>query len=119
MWHLRKWKAAGSVHVHPFDDPRADSAVAIEVYPALAKLGSEERGRAVPVLDRHLRDVRLNTDEYDAALCALMGVAYAIRGSLPQIVPRMVAPPSHVDTAILRAEGWIYYPDPEWLRLKA
>jgi Protein of unknown function (DUF429) len=88
MWHLRKWKAADAVRVVPFDTARADMAVAIEVYPALAKLATEEKGRAVAELDAHIGKLRPDSDEYDRRHLRADGAGVRPRRTAPQPASR-------------------------------
>lgn len=55
--------------------------------------------------------VKEPSDEFDAAICAVLGASYAARGSgLPRLVePESVVPLEAVETA--KREGWIYYPE--------
>lgn len=90
--------------VVPQDARRANRAV-IEVYPALNKRG--KRNRADPAIDpvhRLIPDgVVPGTDAYDAAICALLGLAFAgMSGSLGLVdLP-------NPDRSLPREEGWIF-----------
>ncbi|MBR7631543.1 MULTISPECIES: DUF429 domain-containing protein [Aeromonas] len=87
----------------PRQQPEADRAV-LEVYPALAKVG----GKASAVraeLQPHLpAELVTGTDRYDAAICALMALQYAAKGSV-SLLPTLIQPPA--DMAL--DEGWVYH----------
>jgi hypothetical protein len=57
------------------------------------------------------------SDEYDAALCAVMAAAFAADGEMPDQLPPM-AGPSSACAADAKVEGWIYYPSPGWLGIQ-
>ena len=44
------------------------------------------------------------TDRYDAAICALMALQYAAKGSV-SLLPALVAPPAEMALD----EGWVYH----------
>ncbi len=89
--------------VIPQDKDKATRA-AIEVYPGIVKAGNRKIDRAIGPVDRHIpSDLEAGTDEYDAAICAILGVAYAVGGNLMGL-PNLVQPPSGQNVS----EGWIY-----------
>ena len=49
-------------------------------------------------------DVTAGTDRYDAAICALMALQYAAKGSV-SLLPALVAPPAEMALD----EGWVYH----------
>jgi predicted nuclease with RNAse H fold len=82
----------------------------IEVYPALAKVKGEQVCR--PALQRLLPDDAVaGSDECDAAICALLAVAFGLDGE-SNLLPRLISPDASVSNEELRSEGWIYYPSP-------
>jgi predicted nuclease with RNAse H fold len=94
--------------VLPFDTPRADGSAIIEVYPAPAKVKGEQVCR--PPLQHWLpADAFAGTDECDAAICALLALAFALNGE-SELLPRLASPDGSVSSEELRSEGWIYYP---------
>lgn len=62
----------------------------IEVYPGLHKMQHRRNALAIPPLHRHIpEDIMPGTDQYDAAICAILGAVYAGCGSqlgLPGLV---------------------------------
>ncbi len=82
----------------------ASDRALIEVYPALAKAGPQKTDPAVSVLGRHLpTEIETGTDQYDAAISALLGLIYLGAGpemSLPELIPF----PKSADPQ----EGWIF-----------
>ena len=83
--------------------PEAERAV-LEVYPALAKVGgkaSAARGEIAAHLPAGLVP---GTDPYDAALCALMALQYAAKGSVSLLPPLLGVP-----EGFPLDEGWVYH----------
>ncbi|MCZ7679161.1 MAG: DUF429 domain-containing protein [Sandaracinaceae bacterium] len=94
----------------PFDAPQPGCPELIEVYPALVK----RDGHALAPLARWLpREIEPGTDEHDAAICAVLGLAHACAGAEPDL-PELVPPPADL-LEDARDEGWIYSPAPEWI----
>lgn len=87
----------------PLDVNTSDRAV-IEVYPGITKRGKKKIDRAIKSVDRHIpAKLSPGTDQYDAAICAILAATFAGKGSdleLPDLVP----PDSRFDNN----EGWIY-----------
>lgn len=83
---------------------RATECAVLEVYPALAKVG----GKASAVraeLQPHLpAELATGTDRYDAAICALMALQYAAKGTVSLLPPLIQAPADMV-----LDEGWVYH----------
>ena len=76
----------------------------IEVYPALVKENSG--GPAFSGVSRHIPpEVDPGTDAYDAAICALLAIAYGASGSFPDLPP-LKDPP---EKELYWKEGWIYH----------
>ncbi|MEJ6114491.1 DUF429 domain-containing protein [Aeromonas salmonicida] len=93
----------GDLQLVPKLQSQADRAV-LEVYPALAKVG----GKASAVraeLQPHLpAELATGTDRYDAAICALMALQYAAKGTVSLLPPLIQAPADMV-----LDEGWVYH----------
>ncbi|CAJ1822019.1 hypothetical protein OPFLODJI_01932 [Aeromonas hydrophila] len=87
----------------PKQQPQADRAV-LEVYPALAKVGGKASTVRAELLAHLPADVTAGTDRYDAAICALMALQYAAKGSV-SLLPALVAPPAEMALD----EGWVYH----------
>jgi predicted nuclease with RNAse H fold len=89
--------------VLPQDADTADRAV-IEVYPAIVKREARRVSAAVDDLHRLLpAELSPGTDQYDAALCALVAAVHAGAGEhlgLPELVG--------FQPGFDRAEGWVY-----------
>jgi hypothetical protein len=114
MIHVRRWAAQCGLPVLPFDTPAENGSAIIEVYPALAKMKGQQN--CYEPLERLLPPhVVAGTDECDAAICALLALAFALSGT-SDLLPPLVAPDATVSTEYLRAEGWIYHPPVDWLR---
>ena len=89
---------------------QADSTRALfEAYPALMKQGYRSQAPAQeyfqPLLPPQLA---AGSDSYDAALCALMALAFAAHGA-SSLLPELVPPPADMQPD----EGWIYHFRPE------
>ena len=102
--HARQWSAENGLTVVPFRDASASDGVIIEVYPALSKT---KDGVAVPALSQWMPNgVKVGTDAYDAAICALTALAFAAGGKvdgLPEVCEL------DQDYPEIAEEGWIYY----------
>jgi predicted nuclease with RNAse H fold len=95
----------------PQDAGGSDRAV-IEVYPGIAKRGKKKSDRAIAPVERHLPDsVVPGTDEYDAAICAILAAVFAGKGNALEL-PDLVAPRAGYNPA----EGWIYGLPAEYVR---
>jgi predicted nuclease with RNAse H fold len=117
MTHLRLWRRTDNARVLPFDDEEASLPTIIEVYPALAKARGEKNAH------RKLRRLvagfgRARSDEYDAAICAVLAVAFGVDGEQEDLLPPMRHPPLEFSIRRLKSEGWIYYPSPLWLGVR-
>ena len=88
-----------------------DRRAVIEVYPALAKRGAVKGDVAIAPVRRLLPEgVRPGTDQYDAALCAIMGLLFLGGGSRLDL-PGLIA----FDPALAPEEGWIYALPPAYV----
>jgi hypothetical protein len=112
MVHVRRWRDQYNIPISPFDTCTPDGAVIIEVYPALAKIKGESvcyspMQRLLPAV------VTAGSDECDAAICAVLGVAFAL-DCTSEMLPRLVGPTDdiRVRNSSLR---WIYHVPPAWL----
>lgn len=76
----------------------------IEVYPGLVKTGTERILPAIPELEKYIpKSLEVGTDQYDAAICALLALLFQGVGSyidLPELVP--------IHEGFNSVEGWIY-----------
>lgn len=78
----------------------------IEVYPSLIK--SKGFAPIYSQLIKHIPpEVKVNSDAFDAALCALLAVSYGLSGE-STLLPALVFPPDDWNNE--NGEGWIYYP---------
>lgn len=83
--------------------PEADRAV-LEVYPALAKVGGRASMARADLVASLPPDLMPGTDRYDAALCALMALQYAAKGTVSLLPPLLDAP-----EGFPLDEGWVYH----------
>lgn len=98
---LKHWR----VPVAPLQSAGEGELVAIETYPAMAKMAGRISA-AHPGLLHVLPDgIAVGTDIYDAALCALMALQHAMQGQC-HTLPALVTP---VDSHA--GDGWIYHFD--------
>lgn len=108
---LARWRSELGLRVLPFDEHDPDRPVAIEVYPALSKEQPRTRARSAsrPWADHFPSPPpSLGSDEYDACLCALLGLAFDPLG-IELGLPRLVDPPTALQSSA-RNEGWIFAP---------
>lgn len=76
----------------------------IEVYPALVKQPGKGPREAVPQIARHLpTHLKIGSDPYDAAICAVLGLAFVGMHEDLGLEP-VIPPPADLDVR----EGWIY-----------
>lgn len=114
MYYAARWSEQATMAIVPFQQEQPDGHVIIEVYPALVKKpgGTECYSRFQCLLPDGLQP---GTDEYDAAICAVLASIFASprpdEGGDPAT---LVGPPEHIDDATVKAEGWIYTIHPEW-----
>lgn len=84
----------------------------IEVYPGIVKTEYKRNNPVIPSLINHIPDyLKLGSDEYDAAICALhallfLGAGHAL--SLPEL--------THYRDDMNREEGWIYTLPPDFIK---
>jgi hypothetical protein len=83
--------------------PQAERAV-LEVYPALAKVVGKASPARAEIAASLPEDVTPGTDRYDAALCALMALQYAAKGTVSSLPP-LVSPVADFPLD----EGWVYH----------
>lgn len=102
--HLNKWVAEHNFSVQPMLNKNNQRDL-IEVYPALLK-ASKYAAAAEPFKDMIPESVKVGTDAYDSALCAIMALAYGA-GSDFKKLPNLVGP--EVADPKVKDEGWIYY----------
>jgi hypothetical protein len=97
----------------PFDEDDGHSPLIIEVYPALVKQPKS------PICYRTIRrllprGLKANSDEHDAAVCAIMALAFGLKGQRDWL-PKLERPNGHIERDVTRTEGWIYYAPRDWL----
>lgn len=104
IYYAKRWAEYG-YQLHPMADSQDSSKSIIEVYPALSKT----KGGMVtsPILELLPLNLKVKTDEYDAAICALLAIAYGANGTHPKL-PILVGPPKKL-ADYARQEGWIYH----------
>ncbi|MGY3901826.1 DUF429 domain-containing protein [Aeromonas lusitana] len=83
--------------------PETDRAV-LEVYPALAKVAGKASVARSEIAAHLPADLVAGTDPYDAALCALMALQYAAKGTV-SLLPPLVSAPADFPLD----EGWVYH----------
>ncbi|CDX02977.1 Hypothetical protein DPCES_3090 [Desulfitobacterium hafniense] len=102
--HIQYWQDYG-YSIHPRNKSVNDQKVIIEVYPALVKSSRSSEAKD-PIKQLLPSNLQTGTDAYDAAICAIMAIAYGAEGRLRNI-PKLIEPPT-ISEAIM-AEGWIYH----------
>jgi len=102
--HARRWSEENGLRIAPFQEVSGGDSVIIEVYPALEK--SREGRACQAIADLIPEGVELGTDAYDAAICAVLALAYAADGMVEGL-PRLCGP--QTDDPVIEEEGWIYY----------
>lgn len=110
---VRMWCLQYGFSLNPFGSDTETQRKIIEVYPALLKSSSLSQTysrlqKLVPI------EYNLSSDSYDAAMCALLALAYGL-GGLDQEFPRIMEPPHNWNG--VPSEGWIYYPVPDFLKM--
>lgn len=97
--------------VIPQDADQASRSV-IEVYPAIVKSEARRASAAIDIIHQLIPDdLALGSDQYDAAICAIVAAVFA--GAGPRLgLPDLVGFDPHFE----RAEGWVYSFAPEFLR---
>jgi hypothetical protein len=97
--------------VIPQDADRSKRAV-IEVYPALVKREPRRVSAAIDVIHQLIpHDIEAGTDQYDAAICALLAADHA--GAGPKLgLPELTGFDNNLD----RSEGWVYAFAPEFIK---
>ena len=111
IWHARRWSQEPNVRIVPIQAAQDTDHAIIEVYPALAK-PSRLSACHLPFGALLPSDVPLGTDEYDAAICAVLALSFGMNGTEPSL-PLLVHPHG-VSADDLTTEGWIYYAEAEW-----
>jgi hypothetical protein len=105
MVHVHRLARLHGARVPPFTEPRAGTPTIIEVYPALTKQKRKCHPRIASLLPDGLVE-----DAYDASICAILALAFALRD---ECVPELVGP-SAEQLSPAQTEGWIYYAAPAW-----
>jgi predicted nuclease with RNAse H fold len=103
--HINKWCKEDGYSIHPMTNNPIDKKIIIEVYPALVKPSQLGEVKS-PLKELLPKNIPYPSDAYDAAICAIMAVAYGADGKFLQL-PKLVHPPDHLDSVI--KEGWIYH----------
>jgi predicted nuclease with RNAse H fold len=104
MVHIQKWMEEYDLSLQPIIDKENNRDI-IEVYPALLK-ASKYSPADEPFKTLLPDSVSAGTDAYDAALCAIMALAYGAADAFAEL-PNLVHP-KQIDEDI-KEEGWIYY----------
>lgn len=102
--HLRYWQKELDIEVNNLQFNK-NAVNIIETYPALLKPGKYKK--AFPKLHKLIpKSIKEGTDQYDAALCALMALQFGFNNGYEGL-PSLVYPPQ--ERQIYREEGWIYH----------
>jgi len=107
--HLRKWRQEYGFSLLPVQKNRPNRII-IEVYPALLK-NSKAAPAFKPIKSLLPEDLSPNTNAYDSALCAIMGLAYKKEVNIKGL-PELVKVPQDDEQA--KKEGWIYHFPPRY-----
>ena len=108
--HLRYWNKKYDFEIETNNlEYNKDKINVIETYPALLKPGKYEK--AFPPIEKNIPDqIKAGTDQYDAALCALMALQFGFNNNFEGL-PSLVFPAEN--RTIYKEEGWIYHFDLE------
>ncbi len=102
--HLRYWNQKYRLDME-FTHLEQDRINIIEAYPALCK--PSKFAKAFKKINNIIPEkIKEGTDQYDAALCALMAVQFGCENSFAKL-PSIVFPPEEEE--IYSKEGWIYH----------
>lgn len=102
--HLRYWQQKHQINLN-FTTLRQDRINVIETYPALSK--PSKFAKAYKNINNVIPDdIKVGTDQYDAALCALMAVQFGFENDFGKL-PSLVFPPEEEKT--YSKESWIYH----------
>ncbi len=102
--HLRYWKQKHLINLD-FTELEKNRINVIETYPALCK--PSKFAKAFKELNNFIpATIKEGTDQYDAALCALMAVQFGSENKF-KILPSLVLPPDSDE--VYSKEGWIYH----------
>ena len=105
MTLMRHARAAGFT-VMPFGDTPSDRTI-IEVYPGIAKRAHKKNERAIEAVERWMPNGPVpGSDEYDACICAILGLVFGGAGPILGL-PNLIPPPRDRQDQAKR-EGWIY-----------
>ena len=89
--------------VHPFEGNLQNNKSVIEVYPGIEKI---KKDTFEMFQNRLPSQVRIDSDEYDAAICSLLALSYGAAGC-EGLLPNLKEP--MIPEAIFKSEGWIYH----------
>ena len=104
MSHIRYWQEKLDIEVNNLQFNKKSVNV-IETYPALLKPGKYKK--AFPKIHKLIPEqINKGTDNYDAALCALMALQFGFNNNYDGL-PSLVYPPQKKQ--IYKDEGWIYH----------
>ena len=106
--HVNKWMDEYNFSLQPIKDNKSGRDI-IEVYPALLK-ASKYSAADEPFKSMLPKSVKVGTDAYDSALCAVMAIAYGAGDQFTEL-PNLIGP--EVIDENIKEEGWIYYFPPE------
>lgn len=102
--HVNKWREEYNFSLQPIEDNRNNRDI-IEVYPALLK-ASKYSAADQAFKSMIPENVKVGTDAYDSALCAIMALAYGAGDQFSEL-PNLIGP--EVMDEDIKEEGWIYY----------
>ena len=102
--HVNKWMDEYNFSLQPIKDNKSGRDI-IEVYPALLK-ASKYSAADEPFKSMLPKSVKVGTDAYDSALCAIMALTFGARDQFTEL-PNLVGPDAADED--LNDEGWIYY----------
>jgi predicted nuclease with RNAse H fold len=108
LYYALQWCQENGYRIVPRNGEPTCSKTVIEVYPALVKTmdrwGKEDIQEEL--LSKIPENVPLNSDAYDAAICALLALLFKGKG---QFMEKITLKGPDMDDELVREEGWIYY----------
>lgn len=102
LYQSHFWNKEYGFNIHPQNQKDNDKRIAIEVYPALAKM--ETTYEHIQMFLEHYKN-NVNDDEWDALICSLIATIHGAKNDFIHGIGTFPPP----NDEITKEEGWIYY----------